>query len=57
MTFAMFIPSIIICAAFLVGAIYLVIVTPTPQPFPKGHIHEYDPTGEYTYKHQNPRFK
>ena len=28
-----------------------------PRSFPKGHIREYDPTGEYTYKDQNPLFK
>ena len=25
-----------------------------PRRFPKGHIREYDPTGLYTYKDQNP---
>ena len=28
-----------------------------PKIYPKGHVFEYDPTGEYTYRHQNPRFK
>lgn len=28
-----------------------------PRRFPVGHIREYDPTGEYTYRDQNPKFK
>ena len=34
-----------------------VAVQDPPRRVPKGHLHEYDPTGEYTYKHQNPRFQ
>lgn len=30
---------------------------PSHRSFPKGHIREYDPTGEYTYRDQNPKFK
>lgn len=30
---------------------------PSPRQFPVGHIREYDPTGEYTYRDQNPKFK
>ena len=30
---------------------------PAHRSFPKGHIREYDPTGAYTYRDQNPTFK
>lgn len=30
---------------------------PAHRPFPKGHVRDYDPTGEYTYADQNPKFK
>ena len=39
------------------GAIYLLFYPSPPRRFPRGHIRTYDPTGEYVYSDQNPRFK
>ncbi len=32
-------------------------VEPKTNPKKRSEVYEYDPTGEYTYKHQNPKFK
>lgn len=51
-------PVIFLVAVAMVAGLAGVLGLPSqPRRYPEGHVHEYDPTGEYTYKHQNPKFK
>lgn len=47
---------LLVFVGLITFAIAGLVIQDPPRQFPKGHLHEYDPTGEYTYKHQNPRF-
>lgn len=55
-------PAIIFSVVFGMLGFILALVSamksaPAAPAFPQGHIRDYDPTGRYTYKDQNPVWK
>jgi len=50
-------PMIFLIAIGILSMCAMPFLPEGERRYPVGHVHEYDPTGEYTYKHQNPKFK